>query len=66
MKTYNYRSLAAEAGISAYILRAERKKLFAKHPELKERFGSYEHNVLTAEQVKILVEHVPLLRHLDR
>jgi hypothetical protein len=31
---------------------------------LKERFGSYEHNVLTAEQVKILVEHVPLLRHL--
>jgi hypothetical protein len=30
------------------------------HPELKESFGSNEHIVLIAKQLKILVKYVPL------
>lgn len=66
IKTHNFKTLAAEAGISTHILRLEREKLFTENPELKEKFGSYSHRVLTSEQVEILVTNIPHLKSLSK
>jgi hypothetical protein len=64
MNNFNYKTLAAAAGLKKDLFLKLRKELFKKHPDLKKKFGKYEHRTLKHHQVSILVLNIDYLKPL--
>ena len=68
MTLHNMKTLAASAGIHYRTLRNYRKRYIETNPRLSKKFGTYGRDsahYLTHDQVIIMIENIPHLKHLE-